>query len=190
MKFFQEFGPSVSLKIPNICSTKDYLKTNLHQAMLNCHETSSLQTIFQLPCEIEEAPSSSNVKVTDQSLSPSSLDSNASTPLGKIDKEKDLIIGANMKRNSRLREHAKGFKKATCSKKNCHMCESSPPSIPASLIRNLGSQFCKIDPQLLSDANLRATKKSSVPIGQKKSKKSSKDKDHDKTDQSKKKAKK
>lgn len=63
-------------------------------------------------------------------------------------------------------------------------CSSKPPTLSTLAIRNLGKEFCQLDPELLSDDNLLKTKVSE-PIGTKKSKgrnKKDKTQDDDKKD--------
>lgn len=57
----------------------------------------------------------------------------------------------------------KGFKGKTCADKRCFACESNPPTISSSIIKNLGSTFCNIDPMKLNDPSMIKKKKASAP---------------------------
>jgi hypothetical protein len=99
-------------------------------------------------------------------------------------KEKEYLVETYVRRSTRLKVRNKGFKATSCQKVGCLGCSSKPPTLSTSAIRNLGKEFCQLDPELLSDDNLLKTKVSE-PIGTKKSKgrnKKDKTQDDDKKD--------
>lgn len=80
-----------------------------------------------------------------------------------------------------MRAQNHGFKGKGCTDKRCFACDSDPPIISPSIIKNLGATFCNIDPEKLSDQALIKKKKVSAPGGMKPVlKKKPKDDDNDK----------
>lgn len=76
------------------------------------------------------------------------------------------VIVNSLRRSDRQKKLSKGFKISACSSKGCLGCQMDPPTIPTSIIRNLGTSFCKIGPVLLSDEALDQKplkKKNSAP---------------------------
>lgn len=70
---------------------------------------------------------------------------------------KTLVISeSEVRRISRLHELNKGFKPSTCKDKNCVGCATKPPLISSSVIRELGTTFCKISPSELTEQQLMA----------------------------------
>lgn len=59
----------------------------------------------------------------------------------------------------------KGYKGKQCEDKLCFVCDSTPPTLSPSIIRNLGSTFCNIAVDKLSDVNLQKKKKPHAPVG-------------------------
>jgi hypothetical protein len=76
------------------------------------------------------------------------------------------LVDIEVRRSARLREKAKGFKPCFGSKNNCSCCAESPapPSLSHRTIKELGVDFCKVDPQKLSLNSLSASRSSSVAI--------------------------
>ena len=99
--------------------------------------------------------------------------------LSKVDSlQKDgSVVDSNLRRSKRQKALNKGYKNSTCSVKGCLGCTLNPPILSPSTIKNLGSSFCKLDPNLLSEENLGqpSLKKKSAPSpsGKKPSKKKS-----------------
>ncbi|KAG2621112.1 hypothetical protein PVAP13_3NG178000 [Panicum virgatum] len=82
----------------------------------------------------------------------------AKTFLQKADKEKiEEFLEDPLKRRN-----------PQCSSKGCLGCKTIPPSLSPSVIKNLGSSFCKLDEQDLSVAALQKKKKPSAPAQGKK----------------------
>ncbi|KAJ1277065.1 hypothetical protein BS78_05G265400 [Paspalum vaginatum] len=222
MDFFREIGPSIPIHLPmpfqlptqkmGIADLEDSLTL---KEVVDIPQ--SLPMSFQLPTqkmgtadlgqsltleEVDDIPQSNKDATAPHHVDPSSsglsgssnqqqMHESVTTP--NLLKDKMMITGGNMRRSDRIREQSKGFKNHGCSQKNCTMCDSTPPTIPSSLIRNLGEKFCKIDPKLLTDDLLQATNKGPGSIGPKKSKKQKKQKgdaQHDHQNEPKKKPKK
>lgn len=74
-----------------------------------------------------------------------------------------------------MRMQNKGFKGKSCMDRRCIACESSPPNLSPSIIKNLGATFCNVDPEQLTEEALSKKKKVSAlggkkPVFKKKSK--------------------
>ncbi|CAN6363007.1 unnamed protein product [Urochloa humidicola] len=76
----------------------------------------------------------------------------------------EKITGNDARRSLRQLNQMKGFKKATCADKYCLGCSMRPPIIPASMIKNLGESFCKVDSSKLTEENLLKKKKVTAPV--------------------------
>jgi hypothetical protein len=71
------------------------------------------------------------------------------------------ISESELRRSQRLHGLNKGFKPSSCKNKSCLGCSSDPPSLSSSVVRELGSTFCNLDKDDLSDEalNSKPTKK-------------------------------
>jgi hypothetical protein len=129
--------------------------------------------ITEITCsKSEDAGSSAEVPTQDTaSLMPEA--SLAQTPIHfatiksppRAKRGKHLHISkADLRRSDRLHSLNKGFKSAICRDRDCLGCSSDPPSLPASVVRDLGATFCKQDKKDLTDKALNAkpTKKGVV----------------------------
>ncbi|CAL4899272.1 unnamed protein product [Urochloa decumbens] len=97
-----------------------------------------------------------------------------------MNKKNNAVVDTDLRRSDRNRQQQKGFKHASCIDKSCLGCNSKPPTISPSLIKNLGASFCKIDPAKLTDEMLGKKRKATAPGGKKPAvKKPSKDNDDD-----------
>jgi hypothetical protein len=73
-------------------------------------------------------------------------------------KQRHLVLAnSGLRRSLRIKAANTGFKAAGCGKKSCLGCELDPPSLSNKIIKNLGEEFCKMDPKDLSDATLKAS---------------------------------
>jgi len=79
--------------------------------------------------------------------------------------------------SNRLLALNKGFKPSTCKDRNCLGCATKPPLISSSVVRELCTTFCNVDPLELSDEKLHAKPASKKPMGRPKKNMTSKDKE-------------
>ncbi|OEL23309.1 hypothetical protein BAE44_0015672, partial [Dichanthelium oligosanthes] len=86
---------------------------------------------------------------------------------------------AELRRSSRMKKINRCFKNASCLDKSYIGCSIEPPIISPSVIKNLGTTFCKIDLSKLTDETLPRKKKVTAPVGRKLKKHPKKD-DNDK----------
>lgn len=98
----------------------------------------------------------------------------------KVLSEDGSIVDSTLRRNGRRKDVDKGFKASACSIKGCIGCQMKPPTLPPSIIRNLGSAFCKVDPALMTEEALgqkgiKKKKSAPSPSGKKPQKKKPKD---------------
>lgn len=70
----------------------------------------------------------------------------------------EVIVDSSI-RKSLIKRVKRGFKIDTCPHKNCLACDSEPPTISPSIIKNLGVTFCKIEEDKLT---LEALKKKKI----------------------------
>ncbi|CAN6209522.1 unnamed protein product [Urochloa humidicola] len=88
-----------------------------------------------------------------------------------------------LRRSCRMKTLNKGYKNSGCKDKQCLACDAVPPSIPPSIIKNLGADFCKIEEEKLTEAALLRKKKATAPGGKRPMlKKKSKDSNGDDKD--------
>lgn len=64
------------------------------------------------------------------------------------------IVDSSLRRSERQKGLNKEFKSSACLNKGCLGCLMDPPNISPTVIRNLGSTFCNIDPALLTEEAL------------------------------------
>ncbi|CAN6235398.1 unnamed protein product [Urochloa humidicola] len=198
--FEQASSDQIPFKIPPKCPVSDpSLCTKKLSLLLSPTEhtngsTPSSQHLVEETTQEEETEPLSPATPPDQrnlKISPSTgpwskalLDQVAA---GKVD-AKIQSLGA--RKSARKMKQLHGFKDASFSDKNCLGCSMRPPTMPASMIRNLGSSFCKIDAAKLTDEALTKKKKLAAPVEKRTiKKKPAKDID-DKAKQTKKKPKK
>jgi hypothetical protein len=77
-------------------------------------------------------------------------------------------VESDLRRSKRLRDARAGFRKGSCQKKNCLMCQhkfEGSPSLSAKAIRNLGERFCNLSEVDLSDKALKKKKNPSGCVG-------------------------
>ena len=68
-----------------------------------------------------------------------------SAPCGKHGKHLH-ISDANVRRSARVHSKTHGFKSPSCRDKSCLGCSTNPPSLSSSVVRELGSTFCQLEP--------------------------------------------
>jgi len=66
------------------------------------------------------------------------------------------ISEADLRRSDRIHNQSRGFKSSLCKDKNCLGCSPNPPVLSMSVVRDLGTAFCNIEPEKLSDEVLTA----------------------------------
>lgn len=112
-----------------------------------------------------------------QPMQASSTSQNLVTPPpSKGKRSKDPIISdALLRRSARLHNNSKGFKSSGCKNKSCLGCSSDPPTLSASVVRDLGASFCKLDPAGLSEEALNAKPTKTKPVSKPKAKRARKD---------------
>jgi len=59
------------------------------------------------------------------------------------------VVDSQVRRSERIRQGNNGFKNPTCSSKKCTSC--NPPTLTNKIIRNVGVQFCSLEPEELVD---------------------------------------
>lgn len=64
-------------------------------------------------------------------------------------------MDSSVRRSLRIKKANNGFKVSTCADKNCLACDSAPPILSPSIIRNLGKTFRKLDADKISEEALR-----------------------------------
>ncbi|CAO2208089.1 unnamed protein product [Urochloa humidicola] len=99
------------------------------------------------------------------------------------------VLDTEVRRSDRKKSQLKGFRRS-CQDDSCLGCSLNPPTLSPALIRNLGSDFCKVDPAKLQDNMLLKKKKVVAPVEKKQLKKKKNTKEVDDAKQTKKKPKK
>ncbi|CAO2189273.1 unnamed protein product [Urochloa humidicola] len=101
---------------------------------------------------------------------------------GKINaSDEEMVISEeDLRRSKRKAIQRKGFRTSACKDADCIGCTIKPPTMPASVVKNLGTTFCKIDAERLMNEALTSKKQAAPPGGKKLlKKKSSKPSDED-----------
>jgi len=148
-------------------------------------------TISELSCsESEDATEPSGHvgnSVATQSMEPMPADSMVQTPSPSLvatqpkprSKRGKLLhlSEATLHRSDRLHSISKGFKSTIYKEKECLGCGSHPPTLFASVVRDMGVTFCMLDKNLLSDEALHTKPTKKGVVGRPRSKKAKKDAD-------------
>lgn len=120
-----------------------------------------------------------NVKLLDDALSESSNDLESSGAPAPI------IVESELRRSKRSKESRAGFRHGACPKRNCLMCQHNfdgPPLLSSKVMRNLGSRFCNLSDEDLSERRLKKKKLIVGAVGQQRTDR--KDSDEERTDDS------
>lgn len=106
-----------------------------------CPVSHSLSCLLDIPQEQENTPNSKGESQETSASSTSALHQNRKR------KEKGPLVETEVRRSCRLQKMYKGFKKAVCLDKGCLACHSFPPPLPAKIVKNLNTSFCKVNAQ-------------------------------------------
>jgi hypothetical protein len=82
------------------------------------------------------------------------------------------LVDSDLRRSKRLKDSRAGFKHGSCPKRNCLMCQhmfDGPPTLSSKVIQSLGSKFCKMSEDDLTDKSLKKNKSSSGLVSSSKS---------------------
>jgi hypothetical protein len=90
--------------------------------------------------------------------------------------DKNHLVETENRRSPSVKQRNNGFRGNTCSKANCIGCSQIPPTLESEAIRKLGSDFCQLDPSLLTDECLLKRNLKAGKVGKKPTK--GKDKKH------------
>jgi hypothetical protein len=95
-----------------------------------------------------------------------------------------IIVESELRRSKRLKESRAGFRHGACPKRNCLMCQHNfdAPPLSSKVLRNLGSRFCYLSEDDLSEHRLKKKKSAVGSVGQQRVDR--KDLDDEKTDDS------
>jgi hypothetical protein len=61
----------------------------------------------------------------------------------KKQKKEEILVDTSVRRSLRVKKTTKGFKSNSCMDKNCLACDSEPPVLSPSLMKNVRMTFCK-----------------------------------------------
>ncbi|TVU03589.1 hypothetical protein EJB05_50906, partial [Eragrostis curvula] len=77
------------------------------------------------------------------------------------------LVETEVRRSNRIKKTSNGFKQSTCRDKHCYACNIDAPSLSPSIIKNLGTEFCNLSPEKVTDAALKKKRKAKTAVGQK-----------------------
>jgi hypothetical protein len=100
------------------------------------------------------------------------------------------LVSSEVRRCERLKVKQIGFKDDSCKTRDCFYCSIEPPTLSTKVIRNLGSDFCKISPLMMIDEALHKKASTSKTVVAKQSKKVPRKKNYPNEDKPSKKCKK
>lgn len=69
-------------------------------------------------------------------------------------KEKGPLVETEVRRSCRHQKFNKGFKKSVCVDRDCLACHTIPPPVPARVVKNLNTTFCKANAQDTTEEKL------------------------------------
>jgi hypothetical protein len=100
------------------------------------------------------------------------------------DEPAPIIMESELRRSKRLKESRAGFRHGACPKRNCLMCQHNfdAPPLSSKVLRNLGSRFCNLSEDDLSEHRLKKKKSTVGSVGQQRV--GRKDLDDERTDDS------
>ncbi|TVU00955.1 hypothetical protein EJB05_53612, partial [Eragrostis curvula] len=78
---------------------------------------------------------------------------------------KGPMVETEVRRSDRIRAQNQGFKRGSCTHRNCLACSNEPPVLHPDLIKNLGTTFAKMKPDMTADEALHKKKKQKATIG-------------------------
>jgi len=120
-------------------------------------ETSSVEINSQMPSP------GTLVELIKQKISPSTGPwSKSFLDKAEAVKQATVLEDPAKRRSKRVILQKNGFKNPKCTSKNCLGCTVSPPALSPSVIRNLGSTFCKMEEATLTETALLQKKKGSL----------------------------
>lgn len=166
-EFIQSCGKGESLlfSLPVTCHEK--AETQCHIEKLSDSSPSIIHEDNQADLEVFDAPGLGKELETEQAID--------------ITPSRAKVIDTDFRRSDRLKGKSKGYKQGTCGDKYCISCSTEPPTVPTSVIKNLGTLFCKLPPEEVTNEALQKKRKAKGTI--------KKDKDSDKEQAKKKKPK-
>ena len=122
--------------------------------MMEPSQTELMGTISQTDGAIDTLKKTVDLNSTEV-VTPPPTASSTSAPRGKHGKHLH-ISDANVRRSARVHSKTQGFKSPSCREKSCLGCSTNPPSLSSSVVRELGSTFCQLEPTALTDDQLNA----------------------------------
>ena len=78
------------------------------------------------------------------------------------------MVDSEVRRSPRIKQICQGFKQSACFNKRCLSCAPDPPTLSIKIIKKIGTDFCKVDQNLLSDEALQVKRQKSGTVGRKK----------------------
>lgn len=85
----------------------------------------------------------------------------------KLAKKYSPMVDTQVRRSPRLKESSLGSKSSVCFSKKGLCYTPGPPILSPNLIKKLGTDFCKMDEDLLSEEALRSKKRQQAPVAEK-----------------------
>lgn len=144
---WSDFFTNILLSPTHFDWAKQFLTSKAWEIIQASHpESSSLQFSFPVVC-----PSSPLVchNFLGSDTTPSdSMQAPPKTPRKKkliADSNAKILEGENIRRSLIVKTSNRGFRKNSCTEKNCPACAVEPPTLSASVIRNLGTSFCELE---------------------------------------------
>jgi len=89
----------------------------------------------------------------------------------------EILEDPTIRRSKRMANQRNGFRDPLCTRKDYLGCTVTPPTLSASVIRNLGASFCNLEEDKLTNTVLSKKKLASTPRGKKPAKKKPTNKD-------------
>lgn len=173
--YFSNPGPSNFLfSLPNKCpvsksatcltSSAD-AASSLAEDMLTAQlENDSLitQPGTTTPISPQTTPSNSSEQLKNISPSTGPWSKALLAKAGKLQLSED---DPSIRRSCRQKLQKKGFKNCTCTDRSCIACDSKPPTMSPSIIKNPGATLCKVEVDNLEQVTQPTRKKPPVPVG-------------------------
>jgi hypothetical protein len=159
---------------------KGFLASQAWKFMLSCTNTSSMMT-FAIPGKCPENVQLQCISSSDTPNSGSIQDENDTNQIDLLGKEVDdhsapatkkvkyttPPVEPEARRSPRIRSRNEGFKHNSCASRSCLACTALPPPISPKVMTTVGKDFCKMNPDEVSEESLSKKSKGKLPISTK-----------------------
>nr|TKV99389.1 hypothetical protein SEVIR_8G040100v2 [Setaria viridis] len=140
---------------------KNFLNSQVWRFMLSCSTTFSTLS-FAIPASYPVGEELKCISYNNSNMVANSSSSQQGS------KNITPQVEIEVRRSPRIRNRNEGFKHSSYDNRNCLACVATPPTLPTKTMKNIGSDFCRISSDVLTDDNLNNKGRSKQEIGSQK----------------------